>query len=83
MKLTLYNEYIASTVIIDGLVLYHQGISSYGAENASMNFQLFIGKLIVAWWHLMASSGLVNIDSGNGLVQDGMKPLPELMYTSN
>ena len=50
MKLTLYNEYIASTVIIDGLVLYHQGISSYGADNTSMNLQLFIYQPIVAWW---------------------------------
>ena len=32
MKLVQYNEYLVSTVDTDGLVLKHQGISSYSAE---------------------------------------------------
>ena len=34
MKLGQYNEYCISTVGTDGLVLYHQGISSHSAEYA-------------------------------------------------
>ena len=36
-------EYLVRTVDTDGLVLQHQGISSYSAEYAFMHFQLFIG----------------------------------------
>ena len=37
-------------------------------------------------WHIdggcyMATKITVNIDSGNGLLPDGTKPLPELMLT--
>ena len=36
-------EYLVSTVDTDGLVLQHQGISSYSAEYAPMHFLLFMG----------------------------------------
>ena len=36
---------------------------------------------IVAWWHHMEGDIWVNIDSDNGLLLDGSKPLPELMLT--
>ena len=42
MKLVQYNEYLVSTVATDGLVLQHQGISSYRVEYAPMYFQLFM-----------------------------------------
>ena len=37
------NSYLISIVDIDGLVPYHQGISSHSAENVPMHFQLFMG----------------------------------------
>ena len=40
-----------------------------------------IHKLIVAWWHHMAEGIQVNIGSGNGLLPDGTKLLPEPMLT--
>ena len=43
MKLVQYNQYLVSTVDTDGLVLWHQGISSHSAKNAPMHFQLFVG----------------------------------------
>ena len=42
VKLVQYNGYSISTVDTDGLVLKHQGISSYSAEYAPMHFKLFI-----------------------------------------
>ena len=41
MKLQ-YIKYFVGTVDTDGLVLEHQGISSYSAENASLYFQLYL-----------------------------------------
>ena len=38
-------------------------------------------KLIVAWWRHMAAVILVNIGSGNGLLPDGTKPLPDPILT--
>ena len=38
-------------------------------------------ELIVAKWRHMASWNLVNIHSGNGLLHDGTKPLPESKFT--
>ena len=43
MKLIQYKGYLVSTVDIDGLVLSHQGISSYSAENTPMHFQFLMG----------------------------------------
>ena len=43
MNLVQYNEYQISIVATDGLVLQHQGISSYNAEYAPMCFQSFMG----------------------------------------
>ena len=43
MKLVQNNQYLVSTVDTDGLVLWHQGISSHSAENVAMHFQLFVG----------------------------------------
>ena len=43
MKLVQYKECLVSIVYTDGLVLQHQGISSYSAEYAPMHFQLFMG----------------------------------------
>ena len=43
MKLVQHNEYLVSIVDTGGLVLHHQGISSYSAEYASMHFQLLMG----------------------------------------
>ena len=43
MKLVQYNEYLVSTVGSDGLVLWHQGISSHIAGYKPMHFQLFMG----------------------------------------
>ena len=37
------NDYLINTVDTDGLVLYHQGISSFSAEYAPMHFQSFMG----------------------------------------
>ena len=42
MKLLQYKEYLVTTVDTDGLVLQHQGISSYSAEYGPMHFQLFM-----------------------------------------
>ena len=38
-------------------------------------------KLIRAQWRHMAAENWVNIGSGNGLLPDGTKPLPEPMLT--
>ena len=35
------------------------------------------------WWRHMATEIWVNIGSGNGLVPDGTKPLPEPMLTDH
>ena len=43
MQLVQYDEYLVSTVATDGLVLLHQGISSYSDEEAPTHFQLFMG----------------------------------------
>ena len=43
MKLVQYNWYLVSIVDTDGLVLQHQGISSYSAEHKPMRFQPFMG----------------------------------------
>ena len=43
MQMVHYNEYLASTVDTDGLVLKHQDISRHSAEYAPMCFQLFMG----------------------------------------
>ena len=40
-------------------------------------------KLIVAWRHHMATEMWVNIGSGNGLLPEGNKPLPEPMLTDH
>ena len=37
--------------------------------------------VIVAQWRHMATETWVNIGSGNALLPDGTKPLPELMLT--
>ena len=42
-KLVQYNEHFISTVDTDGLVLWHQAISSHSAEYAPMRFQQFRG----------------------------------------
>ena len=43
MKLIQYYEYSGSTVGTNGLVLKHQGISSYNAVCKPVRFQLFMG----------------------------------------
>ena len=43
MKLIPYNEYLVSTVDIDGLVLQNQGIESCGDEYPLVQFLLFMG----------------------------------------
>ena len=40
-----------------------------------------LDQLIVAYWRHMATEILVNIGSGNGLLPDSTKPLPEPMVT--
>ena len=40
-----------------------------------------LAQLIVAQWLCMASENLVNIGSGNGLLPDSTKPLPEPVLT--
>ena len=47
MKLIQYKGYLVSTVDIDGLVLSHQGISSYSAENTPMHFQFLMGQIVL------------------------------------
>ena len=42
MKLVQYNEYLVITVDTDGLVLWHQVISSYSDDYAPMHFQFFM-----------------------------------------
>ena len=41
MKFFQYNHYLGSTVDTDGLVLWHQGISSYFAHYTPIRFQLY------------------------------------------
>ena len=43
MQLVQYNGCLISAVDTDGLVLYHQGISSHSADYAFMCFQVFMG----------------------------------------
>ena len=43
MKLAQYIKYLFITEVSYGLVLQHQGISSYSAEYGPMYFQLFMG----------------------------------------
>ena len=43
MKLVEYKAYLIGNVDTGGLVLYHQGISSYSAEYPPVCFQLFMG----------------------------------------
>ena len=38
-------------------------------------------QLIMAWWRHMASEILIDTGSGNDLLPDGIKPLPEPMMT--
>ena len=42
MKLIQYSKYLLRTVDTDGLVLYHQGISSHSADYAHIRFQVFM-----------------------------------------
>ena len=42
------NEYMASTVDTDGLVLKHHGISGHSADYAPMRSQLFMGGFLFA-----------------------------------
>ena len=44
MQMAQYNEYLVSTVDTDGLVLKHQGISSYNAGYITVHHQLFMGS---------------------------------------
>ena len=46
MELFQYNKYLVRIVDIDGLVLKHQGISSYSAEYTPMFFQLSMGLYV-------------------------------------
>ena len=43
MKLVPYNECLVGIVDTDGLLLYHQGISSHSADYAPMPFPVFKG----------------------------------------
>ena len=43
-KLLKYNQCLVSIVDTDGLVLYHQGISSHVADYAPMRFPVLKGK---------------------------------------
>ena len=43
--------------------------------------KLDLTKLIVAYWRHMATETWVKIGSGNGLLPNGAKPLPESMLT--
>ena len=43
MKLVQYNDCLVSMVDTDGLVLYHQGISSHSADYTPMRFPAFKG----------------------------------------
>ena len=52
LKLAQYNEYSVSTVDTGGLVLQHQGISSYNAEYASICFQW---PLLLTWFNFNLS----------------------------
>ena len=45
-------------------------------------WQFWLSILIGVWWRHMAKQIWVNIDSGNGLLPDGTKPLPGLMLIS-
>ena len=40
-------------------------------------------KRIVTYWGHMVTEIWINIGSGNGLLPDGTKPLPESMLTYN
>ena len=43
MKMVQYNEYLVSIADTDGLMLQHQGFSSYSAEHISVCLPLFMG----------------------------------------
>ena len=51
--------------------------------NMCSDFWDYTFKLIVAWWQQMATEIWVNIGSGNGLLPDGTKPLPEPVLTDH
>ena len=76
---------------IDGLVQERCNSSALAMElrlsytNPSIYFHVFSqnNQLIVAYWRHMAKGILVNIGSGNGLLSDGTKPLPEPMLTND
>ena len=57
MKLVQYNEYLVCTVDTDGLVIYHQGISSYSSEYVPMLFQL-----VMVWWCAMRCTQCVVLE---------------------
>ena len=43
MELVQYNEYLVVIVDTNGLVLYHQAISSHNADYAPMSYSVFKG----------------------------------------
>ena len=60
MKVAEYNDISVSTGDTYGLVLQHQGISSYSAEYVTIRFQLFMDKgrnnTDGSWWKTFAKS---------------------------
>ena len=51
-------------------------------KQSGLQFWLIINSLS-PWWQFMTSQTLVDMGSGDGLVPDGTKPLPEPMLTSH
>ena len=52
-------------------------------EKGDFRHQQQVLNLIVTWWCHMATKIWINIGSGNGLLPDGTKPLPEPMLTDH
>ena len=79
----LYNTFLNGTLWIMGDYATHRGISMRKTEilvSIATEPHIF-HQLIVAYWRHMATQMWVNTGSGNGLVPDGTKPLPEPMLT--
>ena len=68
---------------LNSIICYAQLITRSGQISMVFSWDRVgrFDQLIVAWWRHMVTKILVNIGSGNGLLPDDTKPLPEPMLT--
>ena len=67
-------------ILLKPLCIYFFGVMDAYAEN-SLIFQHLNASQIEALWRHMVTRNRVNIGTGNGLLPDGAKSLPEPMLT--